>query len=86
MRSTRSRSTFGSSLDIADRSHVLVNKVGHIVPFDTCAVYLYDDGKTTRPSRTSPAATRSFCATACVAPGEGVIGFVARQPPPRRRL
>ena len=37
--------TFGSSLDIEDTVSVLVNKVGHVVPFDLCAVYLYDEVK-----------------------------------------
>nr|MDQ3806261.1 HD domain-containing protein [Acidobacteriota bacterium] len=37
--------TFGSSLDIEDTASVLVNKVGHVVPFDLCAVYLYDEAE-----------------------------------------
>ena len=35
--------TFGSSLDIDDTLAILVDKVGHVVSFDTCAVYLYDE-------------------------------------------
>ena len=37
--------TFGSSLDMEDTLSILVNRVGHIVPFDTCVVYLYDELK-----------------------------------------
>src|SRR5438876_7697679 len=37
--------TFGSSLDVRNTLEVLVDKVGHVVPFDTCAVYLYDELK-----------------------------------------
>ena len=35
--------TFGSSLDIQETLAILIDKVGHIVPFDTCVVYLYDE-------------------------------------------
>ncbi|HEX8071614.1 MAG TPA: diguanylate cyclase [Pyrinomonadaceae bacterium] len=68
--------TFGSSLDIADRAHVLVDKVGHVVPYDTCVVYLYDELK--GYARAAHAAGRhaELLHERCVAPGEGVIGFV----------
>ena len=35
--------TFGSSLEIENTLSVLVDKVGQIVPFDTCVVYLHDE-------------------------------------------
>ncbi len=68
--------TFGSSLDIADRAHVLVDKVGHVVPYDTCAVYLFDEVK--NYARVAHVAGRNaeLLRDRCVAPGEGVIGFV----------
>jgi diguanylate cyclase (GGDEF)-like protein len=68
--------TFGSSLDIADRAHVLVDKVGHVVPYDTCAVYLFDELKNF--ARVAHVAGRhaELLRERCVAPGEGVIGFV----------
>ena len=37
--------TFGSSLDVRNTLEVLVDKVGHVVPFDTCVVYLYEELK-----------------------------------------
>src|SRR5687767_1419089 len=37
--------TFGSSLDVRNTVEVLVDKVGHVVPFDTCVVYLHDEVK-----------------------------------------
>ncbi|HKP83039.1 MAG TPA: HD-GYP domain-containing protein, partial [Pyrinomonadaceae bacterium] len=37
--------TFGTSLDIEHTLEILVDKVGHVVPFDTCIVYFYDDSK-----------------------------------------
>lgn len=69
-------STFGSSLEIADRSQILVNKVGHMVPFDTCAVYLFDEEKNYATVAHVSGLNAELLRGHCVAPGEGVIGFV----------
>src|SRR6266850_1818584 len=37
--------TFGTSLDVEHTLEILVDKVGHVVPFETCVVYFYDDDK-----------------------------------------
>jgi GAF domain-containing protein len=37
--------TFGTSLNVEHTLEILVDKVGHVVPFDTCIVYIYDDHK-----------------------------------------
>src|SRR6185295_2845416 len=37
--------TFGSSLNMKNTVEILVDKVGHVVPIDTCVVYLYDELK-----------------------------------------
>ncbi len=68
--------TFGSSLDMADRAQVLADKVGHVVPYDTCAVYVFDELK--NYARVAHVAGRhaELLRERCVAPGEGVIGFV----------
>lgn len=67
--------TFGSSLDVRNTLEVLVDKVGHVVPFQTCVVYLYDELK----GYATPAHVAGINAQAwtnrCVAPGEGVTGF-----------
>jgi diguanylate cyclase (GGDEF)-like protein/putative nucleotidyltransferase with HDIG domain len=69
-------STFGSSLEIEDRSQILVNKVGHMVPFDTCAVYLFDEEKNYATVAHVSGLNAELLRGHCVAPGEGVIGFV----------
>ena len=69
-------STFGSSLEIEDRSQILVNKVGHMVPFDTCAVYLFDEEKNYATVAHVSGLNADILRDHCVAPGEGVIGFV----------
>lgn len=68
--------TFGSSLEMEDRTQVLVNKVGHIVPFDTCAVYLYDELKGFATAAHVAGRYAEQLRNRCVAMGEGVIGFV----------
>ncbi|HEY9285147.1 MAG TPA: diguanylate cyclase, partial [Pyrinomonadaceae bacterium] len=67
---------FGSSLDIRDRCHVLVERVGHVVPFDTCAVYLYDPVKGYATATHVAGRNSDTLRGRCVAPGEGVVGFV----------
>ena len=67
--------TFGSSLDIEDTLSILVNKVGHIVPFDTCAVYLYDELKAYATAAHVAGKNAEVLRNHCVAPGEGVTGF-----------
>ncbi|HEY0080187.1 MAG TPA: diguanylate cyclase [Pyrinomonadaceae bacterium] len=69
-------STFGSSLDIEETVSVLVNKVGHIVPFDTCAVYLFDEIKGYATAAHVAGRNAAALRERCVAPGEGVVGFV----------
>lgn len=69
-------STFGSSLDIDDTLSVLVNKVGHIVPFDTCVVYLYDEAKGYATAAHVAGLNRAALRERHIAPGEGVAGFV----------
>jgi diguanylate cyclase (GGDEF)-like protein/putative nucleotidyltransferase with HDIG domain len=67
--------TFGSSLDIEDTVSILVNKVGHVVPFDTCVVYLYDELKAYATASHVAGKNAELLRDRCVAPGEGVTGF-----------
>ncbi|HEX8494839.1 MAG TPA: diguanylate cyclase [Pyrinomonadaceae bacterium] len=67
--------TFGSSLDIEDTVSILVNKVGHVVPFDTCAVYLHDELKGYATAAHVAGKNADALLNRCIAPGEGVTGF-----------
>lgn len=67
--------TFGSSLDIKDTLSIIVNKVGHIVPFDTCVVYLYDELKGYSEAAHVAGRNSDILLGRCIAPGEGVTGF-----------
>jgi diguanylate cyclase (GGDEF)-like protein len=67
--------TFGSSLDIADTLAILVDKVGHVVSFDTCIVYLYDERQGYATAAHVAGKNAALLKSKCIAPGEGVTGF-----------
>ncbi len=67
--------TFGSSLDIDNTLTILVDKVGHVVPFDTCAVYLYDERQGYATAAHVAGKNPTLLKAKCIAPGEGVTGF-----------
>ena len=67
--------TFGTSLDIEHTLEILVDKVGHVVPFDTCVVYFYDDAKGYATARHVAGKNAQKLAGRCIALGEGVTGF-----------
>ena len=78
--------TFGSSLNVRNTVEVLVDKVGHVVPFDTCVVYLYDDVKGYATPAHVAGRNAQILATKCVAPGEGVTGFALANRSPVNQL
>ena len=67
--------TFGSSIDIEQTLTILVDKVNHVVSFDTCVVYLYDEIKGFATAAHVAGQNSEALAARCVAPGEGVTGF-----------
>jgi diguanylate cyclase (GGDEF)-like protein/putative nucleotidyltransferase with HDIG domain len=78
--------TFGSSLDVRNTIEVLVDKVGQVVPFDTCVVYLYDELKgVARPAHVA-GRNAQLLAGKCFAPGEGVTGFALANRSPINQL
>jgi diguanylate cyclase (GGDEF)-like protein/putative nucleotidyltransferase with HDIG domain len=66
---------FGSSLEVEKTLSVLVDKVGHLVPFDTCAVYLYDEVKGYAATALAVGLDADALRDRCIAPGEGATGF-----------
>jgi diguanylate cyclase (GGDEF)-like protein len=52
-----------------------VDKVGHVVPFDTCVVYIYDEAKGYATARHVVGKNAQKLASHCIALGEGVTGF-----------
>jgi len=78
--------TFGSSLDVRNTIEVLVDKVGHLVPFDTCVVYLYDEVKGYATPAHIAGRNAQILASKRVAPGEGVTGFALANRSPINQL
>jgi diguanylate cyclase (GGDEF)-like protein/putative nucleotidyltransferase with HDIG domain len=67
--------TFGTSLNMEHTLEILVDKVAHVVPFDTCIVYFYDDMKGFATARHVVGKYAELLTGRCIAPGEGVTGF-----------
>jgi diguanylate cyclase (GGDEF)-like protein/putative nucleotidyltransferase with HDIG domain len=78
--------TFGSSLSVSNTVEVLVDKVGHVVPFQTCVVYLYDELKGFATPAHVAGKNAQVLATKCIAPGEGVTGFALANRTPVNQL
>jgi diguanylate cyclase (GGDEF)-like protein/putative nucleotidyltransferase with HDIG domain len=78
--------TFGSSLDIRNTVEALVDKVGQVVPFDTCAVYLYDELKGNAVSAHTVGRNANLLAGRCIALGDGVTGFALANRSPVNQL
>jgi diguanylate cyclase (GGDEF)-like protein/putative nucleotidyltransferase with HDIG domain len=66
---------FSSSLEMDSTLSVLVEKVGHLVTFDTCTVYLYDEIKGYASAALAVGRDAEALRNRCIAPGEGVTGF-----------
>jgi diguanylate cyclase (GGDEF)-like protein/putative nucleotidyltransferase with HDIG domain len=67
--------TFGTSLNIEHTLEILVDKVGHVVPFDTCVVYFYDESKGYAIARHVAGKNAQKLSGRCLSLGEGVTGF-----------
>jgi diguanylate cyclase (GGDEF)-like protein len=77
---------FGTSLKVEQTLEILVDKVGHIVPFDTCAVYVYDDAKGHAAVRHVVGKHATLLSSKCIVPGEGVTGFALANRTPVKQL
>ena len=77
---------FGSSLDLSDTLSSLVGRVGQLVPFDACVVYLYDEQQSRATAAHVAGRGAESLRGRVVAPGEGVVGFVLANRQPARDL
>ncbi len=78
--------TFGTSLDVEHTLEILVDKVGHVVPFDTCVVYFFDDAKGYATARHVAGKNAQKLAGRCIVLGEGVTGFALANRKPVNQL
>jgi diguanylate cyclase (GGDEF)-like protein/putative nucleotidyltransferase with HDIG domain len=77
---------FGTSLKVEQTLGILADKVGHIVPFDTCAVYVYDEAKGHAAVRHVVGKHAALLSSKCIVPGEGVTGFALANRTPVKEL
>jgi diguanylate cyclase (GGDEF)-like protein/putative nucleotidyltransferase with HDIG domain len=78
--------TFGTSLNVEHTVEILVDKVGHVVSFDTCVVYIYDEMKGYASARHVVGKNAQKLASRCIALGEGVTGFALANRSPVNQL
>jgi len=78
--------TFGTSLNVEHTLEILVDKVGHVVSFDTCVVYIYDETKGYASARHVVGKYAQKLSSRCIALGEGVTGFALANRSPVNQL
>ena len=78
--------TFGTSLNVEHTLEILVDKVGHVVPFDTCIVYFYDEMKGYATARHVVGKNVQKLTNRNIVPGEGVTGFALANRSPINQL
>ncbi|HKR14173.1 MAG TPA: diguanylate cyclase [Pyrinomonadaceae bacterium] len=78
--------TFGTSLNVEHTLEILVDKVAHVVPFDTCVVYFYDEMKGFATARHVVGKNAQKLAARNIVPGEGVTGFALANRSPVNQL
>jgi len=69
-------STFGSSLEIEETISVIVSKIKHLVPLDTCVIYLYDENTKGAHAAHVIGKNAEILVDREITLGEGVTGFV----------
>jgi diguanylate cyclase (GGDEF)-like protein/putative nucleotidyltransferase with HDIG domain len=77
---------FGSSLEVENTLKVLVDKVGHLVSFDTCVIYLFDESAGYARSALAVGMNAEAMGNHCIAVGEGATGFALANRQPVNRL
>ena len=68
----------GSSLGVSDTMALISSKLGNIVPFSCCALFLYDEEAETLRCRFATGVESDIIETLSIRNGHGLIGWVAR--------
>ena len=68
--------TFSSSLNLEDTISLFVNKLKYLIPFDTCAIYLYDEEAAVARLEKAIGKHAEAFEGHKVFPGDGVTGWV----------
>jgi diguanylate cyclase (GGDEF)-like protein/putative nucleotidyltransferase with HDIG domain len=70
---------FSTSLNLQDTLSLFVKKIGELVPFDTCAIYLFDKTQETATAVYVEGKNAVELKDKKVKPGEGATGFVLKK-------
>ena len=70
--------TMGTSLGVADTMALISSKLSNLVPFSSCALFLYDEDVETLTCRFATGAESDLIGTMTVRGGQGLTGWVAR--------
>ncbi len=70
--------TMGTSLGVADTMALISSKLTNLVPFSSCALFLYDEEAETLQCRFATGAEADVIGTMTVRGGQGLTGWVAR--------
>jgi diguanylate cyclase (GGDEF)-like protein/putative nucleotidyltransferase with HDIG domain len=67
---------FSSSLSLSDTLKLFTTKIGELVPFDTCAIYVFDETKQNAIAQYVEGENDDLRRGRIVEPGEGATGYV----------
>ncbi len=70
--------TMGTSLGVADTMALIASKLSSLVPFASCALFLFDDQTETLQCRFASGVEADMLGTMTVRTGHGLTGWVAR--------
>jgi diguanylate cyclase (GGDEF)-like protein/putative nucleotidyltransferase with HDIG domain len=70
--------TMGTSLGVADTMALISSKLSNLVPFSSCALFLYDEEVETLRCRFATGAESDVIGSMTVRGGQGLTGWVAR--------
>jgi diguanylate cyclase (GGDEF)-like protein/putative nucleotidyltransferase with HDIG domain len=70
--------TMGTSLGVSDTMGLIASKLSTIVPFTSCALFLFDEGDDTLRCRFATGAESDTIGSLNVRSGQGLTGWVAR--------
>jgi diguanylate cyclase (GGDEF)-like protein/putative nucleotidyltransferase with HDIG domain len=70
--------TMGTSLGVTDTMAVISSKLSNLVPFSSCALFVYDEDTETLKCRFANGVEADLISTLTVRAGQGMTGWVAR--------
>jgi diguanylate cyclase (GGDEF)-like protein/putative nucleotidyltransferase with HDIG domain len=70
---------FGSSLNMKETFSLFAEKIGELVPFDTCVIYLFDETESKATAVYAEGKNAAALLNRSLKPGEGATGYVLKK-------